>query len=92
MTLLHAVAVGFETRFQKHLSLDTAVHDDVMASLSHPFLKLRWISLVKDINELPKLPSNQDELLIQLQQQFVLAARFVEIEDKTLGMSSSKKA
>ena len=92
MPQLHAVTVGFKTRFQKHLSLDTAVHDAVMASLSHPFFKLRWISLVKDINELAKLPSNQDELVIQLQEQFILAVKFVENEDKTLGMSSSKKA
>ena len=81
MPLLHAVTVGFKTRFQKHLSLDTAVHDAVMASLSHPFFKLRWISLVKDINELPKLPSNQDELVKRLQEEFVLAVKFVENED-----------
>ena len=77
MPLLHSVTVGFKTRFQKHLSLDTAVLDAVMTSLSHNFFKLRWIILVKDINELPKLPSNQNELVKQLQEQFALAAKFV---------------
>ena len=86
--LLHSVTVGFKTRFQKHLSLDTAVHDAVMASLSHPFFKLRWISLVKDINE---LPSDQDQLVKQLQEQFVLAVKFSENEHKTSRMTSSEK-
>ena len=40
MLLLHSVTVGIKTRFQKHQSLDTAVHDAVMVSLSHPYSNL----------------------------------------------------
>ena len=80
------IACHYSTLLQldiKHVSRNTylltqlAVHDAVMTSLSHNFFKLRWIILVKDINELPKRPSNQNELVKELQEQFALAAKFV---------------
>ena len=45
--LLAAVVSGFKTRFSKFLSLDPEVTDAVMASVSHPYFKLRWIAVLK---------------------------------------------
>ena len=45
--LLAAVVSGFKIRFSKFLSLDPEVTDAVIASVSHPYFKLRWIALLK---------------------------------------------
>ena len=45
--------------------------------------------MVKDNNE---LPSDQDELVKEPQEQFVPPAKFSENEHKTLGITSSEKA
>lgn len=46
--LLQAVTDGFTKRFNHYLNLDPSVNDAIMASLAHPFFKLRWLSLVKN--------------------------------------------
>lgn len=45
--LITAVTSGFRNRFGKYLSLDPEVTDAIMASVSHPFFKLRWLSLAE---------------------------------------------
>lgn len=47
MPLLAAVVSGFKARFQKHLSLSHEVTDAVLATVSHPYFKLRWLTLLK---------------------------------------------
>ena len=47
MPLLTAVVSGFERRFHKFLRLTPDVTDAVLASVSHPFFKLRWVSLFR---------------------------------------------
>src|SRR5215469_14626390 len=47
LPLLKAVLSGYEARFQKFLDLDPSVMDAILASVSHPYFKLRWVSLAK---------------------------------------------
>ena len=44
--LLSAVVSGFKRRFEKYLNLEAEITDAVLATVSHPFFKLRWISLL----------------------------------------------
>ena len=50
MPLLAAVVSGFNARFGHYLSLSPEVTDAVLASVSHPYFKLRWISLLQKPN------------------------------------------
>lgn len=47
MPLLEAVLSGYTARFQKYLDLDPQIMDAILASVSHPYFKLRWVSLTE---------------------------------------------
>lgn len=66
MPVLAAVASGFKRRFASHLQLDVEVTDATLASVSHPFFKMSWISLVKD--------SEIDTLKSSIRSKFIAAA------------------
>ena len=38
-----AVVFGFKNRFKKFLNLDPKITDTILASVSHPLFKLRWV-------------------------------------------------
>ena len=46
MPLVYAVSNGFKERFGDFLKLSPTVTDAVMASVAHPFFKLRWTQLL----------------------------------------------
>ena len=50
MPLLAAVVSGFNGRFEKCLSLSPEVTDAVIATVTLPYFKLRWVTLWKGPN------------------------------------------
>jgi hypothetical protein len=77
MPLVHAVSNGFKERFSDFLNLSPLVTDAVMASVSHPFFKLRWTQL---------LPGSVDEK--SLQDKFVHA---ISLREKLRGASEDQQ-
>lgn len=45
--LLTAVALGFKHRFSKYISFDAEINDAVLATVSHPYFKIRQVGLKK---------------------------------------------
>ncbi|XP_076044376.1 zinc finger BED domain-containing protein 4-like isoform X2 [Oratosquilla oratoria] len=43
--LLSAVILGFKNRFGKYLNLDPHINEAVLATVTHPYFKLRWIRM-----------------------------------------------
>ena len=41
--LLQAIFVGFEKRFSSYLELKTDVNEAILATVTHPFFKMRWL-------------------------------------------------
>ncbi|KAK9533153.1 hypothetical protein VZT92_008328 [Zoarces viviparus] len=41
--LLQAILVGFEKRFSSYLELKTDVNEAILATVTHPFFKMRWL-------------------------------------------------
>jgi hypothetical protein len=74
LPLTHAVTEGFRRRISAYLSLDPSVNDSIMASISHPFFKLRWTTLVKES------PYSKEELTKKLQETLVMAVIIIERE------------
>ena len=72
MPLLAAVVSGFNASFDNFLSLRPEVTDAVLASLSHPYFKLRWISMLKG----PTFSDN-DAVQSQIKERLQMAVRNV---------------
>ena len=70
MPLLEAVLSGYKVRFQKFLDLDPEVIDAILASVSHPYFKLRWVSLTKGGK-----CNNTEEVKAQLKSSLQMAVR-----------------
>lgn len=71
--LLHSVSSGFRIRFGKYLSLDPEVDDAIIASMSHPFFKLRWLSFKKDV-----VGIDHEALMKRLQDKLVSAVKLCD--------------
>lgn len=86
--LLQAVIDGFRKRFDNYIRLDPSVNDAIMASLCHPFFKLRWLTLVKES------PFRKEELVKIMQEKLV---SFVKLnrdkgEEDNQASSNSRKS
>lgn len=73
MPLVTAITVGFQRRFAAFLHLEPAVNSAILASITHPFFKLRW------------LPSN----MCTPAQQSRLKTLLISAVTSTAGLSSS---
>lgn len=87
MPLLTAVVTGFNTRFNQFLMLSPEVTDAVLASVSHPYFKLRWISLLKG----PNFSHREDHVMNEIKDQLQMAVRKwnSNSSDNTLNMDAS---
>jgi hypothetical protein len=79
MPLLNAVVSGYERRFQKFLDLDPEITDSILACVSHPYFKLRWVPLLKGRNAEDLKAELQNTLQTAVRK---FAATVVESEEK----------
>ena len=81
--LLHSVCHAFKMRFGKYLLLEHEANESILAAISHPFFKLRWLSLKKDST----VPYNV--MSERFRQLFIDAVRLCHNESSIGGQNSN---
>ena len=64
--LLNVIREGFHRRFKSFIELDETVDDALLATVTHPYFKLRWVVMKSDANIASIKTRLQDLLIAQL--------------------------